>query len=76
VEDNPGDARLIVRALRAANIVNESNVDIVPDGEQALAYLRQEGTYRDQARPDLVLLDLNLPKVDGRGGAEGSKGRP
>jgi chemotaxis family two-component system response regulator Rcp1 len=65
VEDNPGDAHLTIRALRSAKVVNEQNVDVVEDGEKALAYLRQQGAYRDRARPDLVLLDLNLPKVDG-----------
>jgi two-component system, chemotaxis family, response regulator Rcp1 len=65
VEDNPGDAHLTIRALRSAKVANEQNVDVVEDGEKALAYLRQQGAYRDRARPDLVLLDLNLPKVDG-----------
>jgi two-component system, chemotaxis family, response regulator Rcp1 len=64
VEDNPGDVRLTVEALRDSKILND--LEIVPDGVEALRYLRREPGYRDAARPDLVLLDLNLPRKDGR----------
>ena len=64
VEDNPGDVRLTQEAIREAKIRNKLNV--VNDGEQAVAYVRRQGDYSDQPRPDLILLDLNLPKKDGR----------
>ena len=64
VEDNPGDVRLTREAIREAKIRNQLNV--VRDGEEAIAYVRRQGAYADQPRPDLILLDLNLP---GRTGA-------
>ncbi len=64
VEDNPGDVRLTTEALRDGKFYN--NLNVVGDGEQALAYLRKEGKYAKATRPDLILLDLNLPKKDGR----------
>ncbi len=64
VEDNPGDVRLTQEAFRQNKIRNKLNV--VNDGEQALAYLRREEPYTDAARPGLILLDLNLPRLDGR----------
>jgi len=64
VEDNAGDARLAQEALRDARVRN--NLSWVPDGVEALAYLRREGRYDKAARPDLILLDLNLPRKDGR----------
>jgi CheY-like chemotaxis protein len=64
VEDNPGDARLTLEAFQEGRVTN--NFVIMKDGAEALAYLRQEGRYADAERPDLILLDLNLPKVDGR----------
>jgi len=64
VEDNPGDVRLTKEALSASKLSNQLHV--VPDGVEALAYLRQQGPYARQPRPDLILLDLNLPKKDGR----------
>ena len=64
IEDNPGDARLALEALRDAKVRN--NLSWVPDGVEGLAYLRQEGKYSQSARPDLILLDLNLPRKDGR----------
>jgi CheY-like chemotaxis protein len=64
VEDNPGDVRLTMEALREAKVHNR--VHVAPDGVAAMAFLRQEGTYADAPRPDLILLDLNLPKKDGR----------
>jgi CheY-like chemotaxis protein len=64
VEDDPGDVLLIEEAFADNKLLN--NLNIVNDGEQALAYLRREGEYAEAPRPDLVLLDLNLPRKDGR----------
>ncbi|MEI7769821.1 MAG: response regulator [Chloroflexales bacterium] len=64
VEDNPGDVRLTKEALREAKINTRMHVAL--DGVQALAYLRREGDYANMPRPDLILLDLNLPKKGGR----------
>lgn len=64
VEDNPGDARLTVEALKEFKVRN--NLSCVVDGVEAMAFLRREGEYADRPRPDLVLLDLNLPRKDGR----------
>jgi len=64
VEDNPGDVRLTVEALKDGKIHNHLNV--ASDGEEALAFLRRQGQYAHAPRPDLILLDLNLPKKDGR----------
>jgi CheY-like chemotaxis protein len=63
-EDNPGDVRLTKEALRESKISN--NLNVVPDGVEAMAFLRREGKYFDAPRPDVILLDLNLPKKDGR----------
>jgi CheY-like chemotaxis protein len=64
VEDDPGDILMTQEAFEEHKVRNTLNV--VSDGEEALAYLRQEGKYAEAPRPDLVLLDLNLPRVDGR----------
>jgi CheY-like chemotaxis protein len=64
VEDNPGDARLAKEALKDAKVRN--NLHWVEDGVEAIAFLRREGKYADAPRPDVILLDLNLPKKDGR----------
>lgn len=64
VEDNPGDVRLSLEALREAKVRN--NVSVAIDGEEAMAFLRRRGRYADAPRPDLILLDLNLPGKDGR----------
>jgi len=64
VEDNAGDARLALEALREAKVHN--HLSWVTDGVEALAFLRREGPYAQSARPDLILLDLNLPRKDGR----------
>jgi CheY-like chemotaxis protein len=64
VEDNPGDVRLTVEALKDAKVYNKLHV--VEDGVLALEFLHQRGAYRDAPRPDLVLLDLNLPRKNGR----------
>ena len=63
-EDNPGDYRLTQEALREGKVYN--NLHWVQDGVEALEFLRQRGRYGDVPRPDIVLLDLNLPKKDGR----------
>jgi CheY-like chemotaxis protein len=64
VEDDPGDVLLIREAFEYNKVHN--NLNVVSDGEQALAYLRREGEHEGASRPDLVLLDLNLPRKDGR----------
>ncbi len=64
VEDNPGDVRLTLEAFREARVCNK--IHTVYDGEEAMAFLNQEGSYADVPCPDLVLLDLNLPRKDGR----------
>jgi len=64
VEDNPGDIRLTQEALKEGNIPN--NLHTVMDGAEAIKFLFREGSYADSKRPDLILLDLNLPKKDGR----------
>ena len=64
VEDNPGDVRLTIEALNENKISN--NLHVAGDGEEALAFLRREDRYAGAPRPDLILLDLNLPRKDGR----------
>lgn len=64
IEDNPGDARLAIEALREAKVRN--NLYWVSDGEEALEFLCREGKHAAAPRPDLILLDLNLPRKDGR----------
>jgi chemotaxis family two-component system response regulator Rcp1 len=64
VEDNPGDARLTLEAFKEGKVIN--NLSVVTNGVDALAYLRREGQYANASVPDLVLLDLNLPRMDGR----------
>lgn len=64
VEDNPGDARLAIEALKDAKVRN--NMSIVEDGVEAMDFLHRKGQYADAPRPDVILLDLNLPKKDGR----------
>jgi len=64
VEDNPGDVRLTQELLKESKVRN--SLVAVSNGVEALALLRREGKYRDAARPDLILLDLNLPRKDGR----------
>jgi len=63
VEDNPGDIRLTREAIHEGNIVCDLHVAV--DGEEALAFLRKEAKYANAPTPDLVLLDLNLPKING-----------
>jgi chemotaxis family two-component system response regulator Rcp1 len=64
VEDSPSDAQLTIEALHAAKVANR--LSHVEDGVEALRFLRQQGPYADAPRPDLILLDLNLPRKDGR----------
>jgi len=64
VEDNPHDVRLTVEAFKDAKVSN--NLSVVHDGEEALLFLRRQGGYQSAPRPDLILLDLNLPKISGR----------
>jgi chemotaxis family two-component system response regulator Rcp1 len=64
VEDNPGDVRLIVEALKEVKI--RSHLSVVEDGVEAMEFLNREGKYSNAPRPDLILLDLNLPKKNGR----------
>lgn len=63
VEDNPGDIRLTQEAMKDARVAN--NLHVVKNGEDAMDFLLQRGTYRDAPRPDIILLDLNLPCKDG-----------
>ena len=64
VEDNPGDVRLTQEALKESKICN--HLSVVTDGVEAVEYLRQEGRFAQAVRPDLILLDLNLPRKNGR----------
>jgi CheY-like chemotaxis protein len=64
IEDNPADVRLIEEALKEGKFDN--HLHVAEDGVEALQYLRREGPYVNAGKPDLILLDLNLPKMDGR----------
>ena len=64
VEDNPGDVRLTQEALKEGKVLNRMSV--ARDGVEAMAFLHREGEYAQAERPDLILLDLNLPRMDGR----------
>jgi len=64
VEDSPGDVRLTKEAFKDSKFINA--IYVVEDGLEAMAFLRREGKYAEVPRPDLILLDLNLPKKDGR----------
>jgi CheY-like chemotaxis protein len=64
VEDNPGDVRLTREALKEGKLLNE--LFVAQDGVEALAFLRHEGRFADSPYPDIILLDLNLPRMDGR----------
>ena len=64
VEDNPGDVRLTKEALKEGKVY--SNLHTVKDGVEAMEFLRRQGKYKDAPRPDIILLDLNLPRKDGR----------
>jgi chemotaxis family two-component system response regulator Rcp1 len=64
VEDNPGDVDLTLKALQRGKLKN--TISLARDGEEAMAYLRRQGPYGTAVRPDLILLDLNLPRMNGR----------
>lgn len=64
VEDNPGDVRLVQEAMKENKLLN--NLSVVGDGEEAMTFLRREDGYANAVRPDLILLDLNLPKKSGQ----------
>ena len=64
VEDSPSDIELTIEALKEGRVAN--NLSVVGDGVEALDFLRRRGTYVNAPRPDLILLDLNLPRLDGR----------
>ncbi len=64
VEDNPGDARLTLEAFKEGKVIN--HLMVMADGADALAYLRRQGQFSNSTPPDLILLDLNLPRKDGR----------
>lgn len=64
VEDNPGDVRMLQEAFKEAGV--KCNLHVARDGEQAIAFLRRQGIYGSSPRPALILLDLNLPRKDGR----------
>ena len=64
VEDNPGDVRLTKEALKDAKVLNE--IYVVRDGVEAMEFLHNEGSFKQVPMPDLILLDLNLPRKDGR----------
>ena len=64
VEDNPADVRLTLEALKDGKV--KKHLSVVGDGVEAMAFLRREGPYAEAPHPDLILLDLNLPKKDGR----------
>jgi CheY-like chemotaxis protein len=74
VEDDPGDVLITQEALEHSKVTN--TLAIVGDGVEAISYLRREGEYADVTRPDLILLDLNLPKRDGREVLEEIKSDP
>ncbi len=64
VEDNPSDVRLTLEAFKDAKVLN--NMSVASDGEDALKFLKREGRHKDSPRPDLILLDLNLPRMNGK----------
>jgi chemotaxis family two-component system response regulator Rcp1 len=74
VEDNPGDVLLTQEALREGRLAHR--LSVTEDGEEAMHFLRREGKFADAPRPDLILLDLNLPKKDGRELLQEVKGDP
>jgi two-component system, chemotaxis family, response regulator Rcp1 len=74
VEDNPGDVRLTKEALKEGKVRN--NLQVAEDGEEALEFLRRQGRHAQATRPDLILLDLNLPKKSGREVLEEIKADP
>ena len=76
VEDNPGDARLAVEAFKNGATKSPNSLHLVTDGVEAMKFLRREGEYAGAPRPNIVLLDLNLPRKDGREVLEEIKSDP
>ncbi len=74
IEDSPGDVRLTVEALKEAKVLNR--LSVVADGVEAMAFLKRTDSYAGAPRPDLILLDLNLPRKDGRQVLEEVKSDP
>lgn len=74
VEDSPSDTELTLEALRDFRVRN--NVSVVEDGVLALEFLHRQGVYAEAPRPDLIMLDLNLPRKDGREGTDRYQERP
>ena len=74
VEDSPGDVRLTQEAFKDAKV--HINLHVAPDGAKAMVFLNREGEHANAPRPDLILLDLNLPKKDGREVLAEIKGNP
>lgn len=74
IEDNPADVRLTLEAFKEGKVNN--TLHVVGNGEDAIAFLKQEGKYNNAPRPDIILLDLNLPKKDGREVLEEIKSEP
>ncbi|MEV2239772.1 response regulator [Micromonospora sp. NPDC049891] len=64
VDDDPGDVLMIEEALATSDV--EKVIDVVGDGQEAMEFLRREGRHSDAQRPDVILLDLNMPRMDGR----------
>ncbi|WFE40065.1 response regulator [Micromonospora sp. WMMD998] len=64
VDDDPGDVLMIEEALEESDV--EKVIDVVADGEEAMEFLRREGRHAEARRPDVILLDLNMPRMDGR----------
>lgn len=64
IEDSPGDVRLAQEVFRESKVIN--NLSVARDGEEALAFLKKKGEFHSRPTPDIILLDLNLPRIDGR----------
>lgn len=76
VEDNPGDVVLIKKSMEQSKLINLDHLHVARDGMEAMEFLRKEGAHLNAPRPDLILLDLNLPKKSGQEVLEEVKGDP